>query len=725
MLAPRGRDAARAAGRRRPAGGGAAGAGRARWRSAIASSSPAACRTHEVQRYYDLIDVLVYPRHRMRLTELVTPLKPLEAMAQGRMLVASDVGGHRELIRDGETGFPVPGGRCAARSPTRSSACSRSATTGRACARRARRFVENERTWARSVARYAARLSAALHARRRRPARGHGTGSAEPCAASTAFSSSTARRPTRRAVARWGGVTVHRGPDDEGTHVDGPCAIGMRRLSIIDLAGGHQPLSQRGRHAVARRATARSTTSASCAASSSARAIASRPGRTAKSLVAPLRASTATTFVERARTACSRFALWDARRQRLLIGRDRLGIKPLYYLRRRQAARVRLARRRRCSRCPGVAPALDRGRAARVPRRSATCRRRSRCSAASRKLPPATLLIGRERARRASDATGALPADVDRDAERRASGSSACARGSRSSVAMQMVSDVPIGAFLSGGIDSSAVVAFMARHSDAAGARPMRSASTAAAADGYYNELPYARRVARALRHRSPRDRRAAGRRRAAAEAALAHGRADRRHGVHHDLPRLGVRAPRRDRDPVRRRRRRAVRRLSALPRRATTRRCFDRRARAALRRAAVALARRLPSDRHSPLLNAVAAREAAFSRRADAAVRGALPRVRAGVRDRRGAAAAARSTAGSDFDALGAAFAAATGGDDALNRMLAVDARDAAARRSAAAHRQDEHGDLARMPRAAARSRAGRARGAHARAASRFAAGG
>jgi PEP-CTERM/exosortase A-associated glycosyltransferase len=58
----------------------------------------------EVQRYYSLVDVLAYPRHRMRLTELVTPLKPLEAMAQGHLLVASDVGGHRELIRDGETG---------------------------------------------------------------------------------------------------------------------------------------------------------------------------------------------------------------------------------------------------------------------------------------------------------------------------------------------------------------------------------------------------------------------------------------------------------------------------------------------------------------------------------------------------------------------------------------------------------------------------------------------
>ena len=58
----------------------------------------------QVSTYYDLIDVLVYPRHSMRLTETVTPLKPLEAMAQGRLLIASDVGGHKELIEDGVTG---------------------------------------------------------------------------------------------------------------------------------------------------------------------------------------------------------------------------------------------------------------------------------------------------------------------------------------------------------------------------------------------------------------------------------------------------------------------------------------------------------------------------------------------------------------------------------------------------------------------------------------------
>jgi len=59
---------------------------------------------------YALIDVLVYPRYSMRLTELVTPLKPLEAMAMGKALVASDIGGHRELIRNNETGLLFPAG---------------------------------------------------------------------------------------------------------------------------------------------------------------------------------------------------------------------------------------------------------------------------------------------------------------------------------------------------------------------------------------------------------------------------------------------------------------------------------------------------------------------------------------------------------------------------------------------------------------------------------------
>jgi len=59
----------------------------------------------DVLRYYSIIDVLVYPRKSLRLTELTTPLKPLEAMAQGKVVLGSDVGGIRELVTDNVTGF--------------------------------------------------------------------------------------------------------------------------------------------------------------------------------------------------------------------------------------------------------------------------------------------------------------------------------------------------------------------------------------------------------------------------------------------------------------------------------------------------------------------------------------------------------------------------------------------------------------------------------------------
>lgn len=106
-----------------------------------------------VQKYYDLIDVLAYPRLPIRLTELVTPLKPLEAMAQGRMFVASDVGGHRELVRHGETGFLFQAGSVDALAEAIAGVLERRATWP-AIRARARDFVERERTWSNSVARY-------------------------------------------------------------------------------------------------------------------------------------------------------------------------------------------------------------------------------------------------------------------------------------------------------------------------------------------------------------------------------------------------------------------------------------------------------------------------------------------------------------------------------------------------------------------------------------------
>jgi len=109
----------------------------------------------QVQRYYDLVDVLAYPRHSMRLTELVTPLKPLEAMAQGRLMVASDVGGHKELIRHGETGMLFKAGSAQSLADAMASLMAKPDSWPQLRAA-GRRFVETERNWANSVANYVA-----------------------------------------------------------------------------------------------------------------------------------------------------------------------------------------------------------------------------------------------------------------------------------------------------------------------------------------------------------------------------------------------------------------------------------------------------------------------------------------------------------------------------------------------------------------------------------------
>lgn len=107
----------------------------------------------EVNRYYDLVDVLVYARHPMRLTELVTPLKPLEAMAQGRLMVASDVGGHKELIRDGQTGMLFRAGDVRDLADKIMALLNNEASWP-SLKTQGRQFVESERNWAASVARY-------------------------------------------------------------------------------------------------------------------------------------------------------------------------------------------------------------------------------------------------------------------------------------------------------------------------------------------------------------------------------------------------------------------------------------------------------------------------------------------------------------------------------------------------------------------------------------------
>ena len=107
----------------------------------------------EVNRYYDLVDLMAYPRHPMRLTELVTPLKPLEAMAQGHLLIASDVGGHRELIQDGHNGVLFKAGS-AADLADKAVAVLQRADGGQALRLAGRAYVEHERNWTRSVSVY-------------------------------------------------------------------------------------------------------------------------------------------------------------------------------------------------------------------------------------------------------------------------------------------------------------------------------------------------------------------------------------------------------------------------------------------------------------------------------------------------------------------------------------------------------------------------------------------
>jgi len=126
-----------------------------------AAASPAAARIHfvgrvphqEVERYYSLIDILAYPRKAMRLTELVTPLKPLEAMAQRKLVAASDVGGHRELIEDGVTGtLFAPGDPQAIAAALAGLFADRAGWEARR--ETARRFVETDRNWSSNISNY-------------------------------------------------------------------------------------------------------------------------------------------------------------------------------------------------------------------------------------------------------------------------------------------------------------------------------------------------------------------------------------------------------------------------------------------------------------------------------------------------------------------------------------------------------------------------------------------
>ena len=354
-----------------------------------------------------------------------------------------------------------------------------------------------------------------------------------PCAASTASCSSTARPRRPDALRAMGRLTVHRGPDDEGVHVDGPLALGMRRLSIIDVAGGHQPLSNED------------GTLWLVANGEIYNYRELREALIAQGHRVPDRAPTAKrscTCTSSYGDACVEhlngmfaFALWDARRpppapRPRPAGREaavRLQRRPAPAVRERSEGDPRGARRDRRARS-GRAVRLPRARlragaAVDLPRNpQAAARRRCSWPRAAASSSAATGGFRRPSTRRVPRTTGS------RRPRARARGVDAHADGER-----RADRRVPVGRRrLERG-----------RRVHGAAQRPpgedLRDRLRRRRRRGVLQRAAVRAPVAELLRHRPPRDRRPAGRRRAAAQAAVAHGRADRGHRVHHDLSRL------------------------------------------------------------------------------------------------------------------------------------------------------------------------------------------
>lgn len=286
---------------------------------------------------------------------------------------------------------------------------------------------------------------------------------------------------------RMGDVTRHRGPDDQGWHHDGNCVIGMRRLSIIDLAGGHQPLTNEDK-------TLWLVCNGEIYNFRQLRAELKACGHgflTGSDCEVILHSyeEWGDDFLLRL-NGMYNFALWDARRRRLLIGRDRIGVKPLYW--RQDGQRIAFATEAKALLAlPGVSAGVDRTALASYLNLGYVSAPRSMFDGIA-KLPVATVM-SIESGTLATYRYWSPPERLELGIEE-GEWIERIRVGIDRAVRMQMVSDVPIGAFLSGGIDSSAVVACMAEETS----KPVKTYAIGfggSAADDFYNELPYARRV--------------------------------------------------------------------------------------------------------------------------------------------------------------------------------------------------------------------------------------
>ncbi|MGE3275486.1 MAG: asparagine synthase (glutamine-hydrolyzing) [Vicinamibacterales bacterium] len=291
--------------------------------------------------------------------------------------------------------------------------------------------------------------------------------------------------PARDSLTRMCDAIRHRGPDEEGTWVGDGVALGMRRLSIIDLATGQQPIfSENGQ--VCTVFNGEIYNFRELRAELSACGHHFRSASDTEVIVHGYEEWGAD-VVSRLRGMFG-LAVWDARDRSLLVARDRMGIKPLYVHER--GGRLAFASEiKSLLALPGVPRELDPAALDHYLSFLYTPRDGS-IFAGIRKLPPGHLLEWR-------DGTMRVRRYWDPPASETFTGSPEEAVEAlhdvlRDAVRSHMVSDVPLGAFLSGGIDSSVVVALMAQ----AGQGPVRTFSIGFAG-GSGDERPYAREVAR------------------------------------------------------------------------------------------------------------------------------------------------------------------------------------------------------------------------------------
>jgi asparagine synthase (glutamine-hydrolysing) len=291
--------------------------------------------------------------------------------------------------------------------------------------------------------------------------------------------------PTLRAMCD---LIRHRGPDDEGFHVDGGCGLGMRRLSIIDLSAGHQPIANEDQSVwvvfngeiynfVELRE--RLCAQGHCFET-----------RSDTEVLVHLYEQEGPAGLARLRGMFA-FAIWDARERRLLLARDRFGKKPLYYAVLPQG--LYFASELKCLRAAGVPLDQDKE-ALRLYFQFSYIPDPWSPYEAVRKLPAGSWLTYDEAGAVRQGRYWQLPPP----AERTTPGDSPEAARARirqtfdEAVRIRMIADVPLGAFLSGGIDSSSVVASMALQSS----EPVKTFSIGFEESGF-NELPLAALVAK------------------------------------------------------------------------------------------------------------------------------------------------------------------------------------------------------------------------------------